>query len=198
MKFSSLYRSFYDASPEENGENRELKEFIAQKTFKKTKHIPMNIFTKTAFAAFAFLVAGSLFAPQAFAETVKFVDSTITVATDKIQVLVTRAFDKDRDIFSDEDITNITEDSSINSVEYTRDEEGEKLKLTKECDPDETCDFSLMEGIEVNVDGVDAIDVEGSSDEDGAMMLITPSETNTDNKDEEGTDTQWFTESSEE
>jgi len=173
MNFQKHYQTFYENAPAEEARHA-LKENIAQKTFNKKSPSSMKIFTRVAFAAFVVFVSVPLFAPNAFAETVKFAGQTFTLATEKVQVLITRSFDKDHDLFSDDAVTKLTEDPSVKSLEYTRSESGEGFKLRKECEgEDEDCNF-LSENLEINGGNAGELTVEITNNKDESRLIIYP------------------------
>lgn len=173
MNFQKYYQEFYESFVDE-GTQSLLKESIAQKTFKKQKRIPMKTFYRLAFAVLGVIIATPLLAPQAFAESIQFVGSAINSATNKAHVLITRAFDSEKDAFSDEAVSDLAEDATIRSLEYTRNEDGEFIRLEKNmenCSSDVPCEFNVEDVIVVDSDEAMDLYVEMTSDEGGEATI---------------------------
>lgn len=176
MNFQKYYQEFYEHFVDE-GTQSLLKESIAQKTFKKQKRTHMKTFSRLAFAVLGVIVATPLLAPQAFAESIQFVGNTVSSATSKAHILITRAFHDEKDAFSDETVSGLVEDATIRSLEYTRNEDGESITLEKNmenCSSDLPCEFGVEDVLVVDSDEAMNLHFEMTSDGHGDVTVLSP------------------------
>lgn len=175
MTFSSRYRTHYEASFDREPVNETLRARIAQKTFQP--HHPMSFvqnkyFLRTSFAALGVLISLPLVAPHAFAVGVQYAGEAISHVTEAARVTITRAFDPARDLFSDEAVTQLTEDPSMTNVEYTRNEQGEVIDIEKSCPGQEDCSLTLP-GLDVEIEGEDDVQLHMEITGEGADSTVS-------------------------
>lgn len=174
MSLKTRYPSYYDATFQNEPISETLRDGLSRRLF--TQPTPMAhpfrpYVLRASLAALALLISFPIVAPSAFASAVRYSGDAISLVTETVRITVTRAFNPDADLVSDETVTDLSSNPSVSNLEYVRDESGELLRLEQTCDGD-GCDLSLP-SLEINTDEEASVNVEIRTDGESSTATIT-------------------------